>query len=335
MRAFVASSLDGIDSLEVREVPTPGALGPGQIRVALRAASLNYRDLLILSGTYREMTVQNLVPCSDGAGEVIETAADVWRVKSGDRVALTYDRHWIGGAWELAPGPLGRGGGYQGVMCEQVVVDQSEAVVIPAHLGFDEGATLPCAAVTAWNALCEAAPLLPGMVVVSEGGGGVSIFALQFAKLFGARVIMISSNRERCARMKSLGADETLDYSADPDWHLAVRKLTGGTGADVTLNIGGADTIARSLAATRIGGRISLVGLLSGPPTATSSIYSSGTITSIKVGSRQDFETMNRAIDFHKLRPVIDRRYGFEQFPEALRHLRSGKHFGKIVVELD
>jgi NADPH:quinone reductase-like Zn-dependent oxidoreductase len=335
MKAFVATSLKGADALEIRDIASPGSLGPGQIRVSMRAASLNYRDLLILTGAYAAATIKDLIPCSDGAGQVIETGPEVWRVKSGDRVALTYSPYWIGGEWEMPPKPLGRGGGVQGVMCEQLVVDQSEAVLLPAHLSFAEGATLPCAALTAWYALCGPAPLLPGMTVMSQGGGGVSIFALQFAKLFGARVIMSSSSAERCARMKKLGADETIDYRANPDWHLAVRQLTDGIGTDLTIDIGGAQTIERSLAATRTGGRVSLVGLLTGPPATAPSMFSSGTISPIKVGSRQDFEAMNRAIAFHKLRPVIDSRYAFNAFPDALRHLQSGSHFGKIVIQFD
>jgi len=335
MKAYVATSLNGAESLEIREVAVPPALGPGQIRIAVRAAALNYRDLMILSGAFSASTIPDLIPCSDGAGEVIETAPDVWRVKTGDRVALTYNPYWIGGSWEIPAKPLGRGGGVQGVMCEQVVVDQAEAVVLPAHLSYAEGATLPCAAVTAWHALCGPAPLLPGMTVTSQGGGGVSVFALQFAKLFGARVILISSSPERCARLKSLGADDTVDYCAQPEWDAAVRSLTGGHGADLTIDIGGAQTFERSLRATRTGGRIALVGLLTGPPVTASSIFSAGAITPIKVGSRQDFESMNRAIGFHKLRPIIDSRYSFERFPDALLHLKSGKHLGKIVVQFD
>jgi len=335
MKAFVARSLDGVESLEIRDIAPPGSLGPGQIRIAVRAASVNYRDLMILSGAFSASTIDDLIPCSDGAGEVVETASDVWRVRTGDRVALTYNPFWIGGFFEIPAKPLGRGGGVHGVMREQVVVDQSEAVLLPSHLSYAEGATLPCAAVTAWHALCGPAPLLPGMTVMSQGGGGVSVFALQLAKLFGARVIIISSSPERCARLKSLGADETVDYRADAEWDAAVRNLTGGRGADLTLDIGGAQTFERSLRATRIGGRVALVGLLTGPPVAASSIFSSGTITPIKVGSRQDFESMNRAIEFHKLRPVIDSRYPFKRFPDALLHLKSGKHLGKIVVEFD
>jgi len=175
---------------------------------------------------------------------------------------------------------------------------------------------------------------LPGMNVLLQGGGGVSLFALQLAKLFGARVIIISSSPERCARLKSLGADETIDYRADPEWSVAVRKLTNGMGADVTIDVGGAETIDRALAATRMGGRLAPVGLLTGRPNTGGLVagYLGVDITPIRVGSRQDFESMNRAIDFHGLRPVIDSRYAFEQLPDALRHLQTGRQMGKIVI---
>lgn len=336
MKAFVTHSLSGPASLEIEDIPAPGALGPGQVRIAMRAASLNYRDRIIVSGAYRAATLPDLIPCSDGAGEVIETASGVWRVKVGDRVALTFNPDWIAGDWRPSPGALGRGGALQGMMCEQIVVDQAEAVVLPDHLSFEEGATLPCAAVTAWHALCGAAALLPGMTVLLQGSGGVSLFALQFARLFGARVIMTSSSPERCARLKELGADETVDYRADPDWNVAVRKLTGGQGVDVTVEVGGAETVARSLAATRMGGRVALVGLLTGVPNKDVAVFSTGaTIGVVRVGSRADFEAMNRAIGFHRVRPVIDGSYAFEQLPEAFRRLESGRHTGKIVIRIE
>jgi len=336
MRAFVSRQLNGIDSLRMDDIPVPGPLGPGKIRIALRAASVNYRDLLVLSGAVRSVTLPELIPCSDGAGEVIEVGPEVWRVKVGDRVALTFNPEWIGGPWQPSPGGAGRGGAVQGVMRDQAVVDQNEAVILPRHLSYAEGATLPCAGVTAWHALCAAGALLPGMNVLLQGGGGVSLFALQFAKLFGARVIHISSSPQRCARLKELGADQTIDYQAQPEWHSEVRLLTKGIGADLTIEIGGAQTMDRSLAATRVGGRLAPVGLLTGRPNAGAMAGSSGVdITPTRVGSRQDFEAMNRAIEFHALRPIIDSLFKFEQLADALRHLKSGRQFGKIVIEFD
>jgi len=333
MKAFI-SRRSGIDSLALEELPSPGPLGPGQVRIALRAASINYRDLLILSGALPSITLPDLIPCSDGAGEVVEVAADVGRVKIGDRVALIFNPDWIGGPWEPSLGGGGRGGAIQGVMRQEIVVNEREAVPIPAHLSFAEAAALPCAAVTAWHALCAGRPLLPGMTVLLQGGGGVSLFALQFAKLFGARVIHVSSSPERCARLKVLGADETIDYSANPQWSSAVRELTGG-GVDLTIDVGGADTAERSLAATRMFGRVALVGRLTGRASVLSLGSSYAEVYPVAVGSRQDFEAMNRAIAFHKVHPVIDSCYEFAQLPAALRHLESGRHMGKIVIDFD
>jgi NADPH:quinone reductase-like Zn-dependent oxidoreductase len=334
MKAFVSRRLDGIDSLVLDDVPPPGPTGPGQIRVAMRAASINYRDLLVLSGALPSVTLPELIPCSDGAGQVVEVGPDVRRVKVGDRVALTFNPDWIGGAWEPSPGGGGRGGAIQGVMRKELVVSQQEAVILPAHLSFEEGATLPCAAVTAWHALCAAKPLLPGMTVLLQGGGGVSLFALQFAKLFGARVIHISSSPERCARLKSMGADETIDYRANPQWNVAVRELTHG-GVDLTIEVGGAETMERSVTSTRTFGRVAVVGRLTGRPSVFSMGNSYVEMNPVGVGSRQDFEAMNRAIAFHRLHPVIDSRYRFTQLPDALRHLQSGRHMGKIVIGFD
>jgi len=334
MKIFVSRATTGVDSLVIEDAPAPGPLGPGQIRIAMRAASVNYRDFLALSGAIGARGPGGgLIPCSDGAGEVVETAPDVWRIKVGDRVALVFNPDWIGGPWQATTGVLCRGSGLPGVMQEEMVVHHSEAVILPAHLDFEEGAALPCAGVTAWHALCGAAPLMPGMSVLLQGGGGVSVFALQFARLFGARVIMTSSSPERCARLGSLGADETIDYVAEPQWDKTVRELTGGDGVDLTVEVGGAGTIDRSVAATRRGGRVALVGLLTGMPGAASAVFSAGvSITPLMVGSRDDFQAMNRAIEFHKLRPVIDSRFTFEQLPDALRHLKSGRHMGKIVI---
>lgn len=337
MKAIIARTTAGLESLRIEDIPAPGPIGPGQIRIAIRAASINYRDLMVISGAFGPPGPQGLIPCSDGAGEIVEAAPDVHRFKVGDRVALTFNPDWIGGPFRATTAALGRGSNpLPGVMREQIVTHESEAVLLPANLSFEEGAALPCAGVTAWHALCGPAPLIPGMTVLLQGGGGVSVLALQFAKLFGARVIMTSSNPERCARLKSLGADETIDYRANPEWNNTVRQLTGGHGVDLTLEIGGAETVDRSLAATRVGGRVALVGLLTGWPNAASSLFASGVdITPIKVGSRDDFEAMNRAIEFHKVHPVIDTRFSFDQLGEALRLLQSGRHLGKIVIGFD
>ena len=333
MKAFISRTLSGIDSLAIEDMAVPGPLAAGQIRLRVRAVSLNYRDLLAVSGTIVKAGSQGFIPGSDCAADVIEVGPHTPRIKVGDRVSLVFNPDWIGGPWRSSTGVLCRGSGLPGVMCEEIVVHHSEAVVLPEHLNYEQGSTLACAAVTAWHALTNETPLLPGMSVLLQGAGGVSVFALQFAKLFGARVIMTSSSPERCARLKQLGADEVIDYRAQPDWDKAVRALTNGEGVDVTVEVGGAQTIDRSLAATRRGGRLALVGLLTGWPNVVSSMFTSGVnIAPVAVGSRDDFYMMNRAIAFHKLQPVIDKVYPFDQLREALHYLQSGKHFGKIVI---
>ncbi|HEX7872618.1 MAG TPA: NAD(P)-dependent alcohol dehydrogenase [Sphingobium sp.] len=334
MRIFVTRDGAGIDNLRLEEAPAPGPVGPGQIRVAMRAASLNYRDLLWMRGEFGPPGPDGLIPCSDGAGEVVETGPGVSRFRTGDRVALLFNPDWIGGPFPLTTGGMGRGSiALPGVMRDEIVLHEGEAVPIPDHLSYAEAACFPCAGVTAWNALTDARPLLPGMTVVTQGGGGVSLFAMQFAKLFGARVIMTSSSPERAERLKAMGADEVIDYRADPDWHARVREITGGVGADLTLDIGGAETVDRSLAATRVGGRVALIGLISGWPNSTSALFASGVdITPIKVGSRDDYDAINRAVAFHGLRPHISASYAFEDLPEALAALKQGTHMGKIVM---
>ncbi len=334
MKAYVARAA-GIDAAAIEEISAPGPLASGQLRIAMRAASVNYRDTLMLSGIFG--APDGMIPCSDGAGEVIETAPDVSRFRIGDRVGLIFNPDWIGGAFTPSGGAMGRGSNaVPGTMQHEVVVHHSEAVQVPAHLSFEEAAAYPCAGVTAWYALTAGGPLQPGMSVLLQGGGGVSVFALQFAKMFGARVIMISSSAERCAQLKALGADETIDYNAVPDWNKAVRALTGGQGVDVTVEIGGAETVERSLLSTRMAGKVALVGLLTGRSNAVQSLASSGVeVFSTKVGSRQDYEAMNRAVAFHKSRPVIAARYGFDELIKALQHLKSGRQLGKIVLGFD
>jgi NADPH:quinone reductase-like Zn-dependent oxidoreductase len=333
MKRFFTPTGRGIDSLEIQHVAEPGPLVSGQIRIAMRAASLNFRDLLVLSGALGNAGPEGLVMCSDGAGEVIEVAPDVRRVKVGDRVALTFIPDWIAGPFRTSIAPLSRGFPLQGVMTEQLVAHENEAVVLPDHLSFEEGACLPCAGVTAWHALCGSAPLLPGMSVLLQGAGGVSVLALQFARLFGARVIMTTSNDERAERLKNLGADAVINYQREQEWDVAVRKLTNGQGVDLAVDVGGAATIDRAVKTIRKGGRLAIVGLLGGWPASISSLFASRVdVTPVTVGSRNDFDDMNRAIAFHKMLPIIDRQFAFDELPEALRHLETGKQFGKIVI---
>ncbi len=335
MRGYIARQLIGPAGLVLRDMP-PVPVAPGQVRVKIRAASLNYRDLLILSGAFTAGTVPDLIPLSDAAGEVIEAGEGVWRVRLGDRVAITFHPEWIAGDWEPMPGALGRGGGSQGVARAELVVSQHETVPIPAHLSFEEAATLPCAAVTAWSALTVGRRLLPGQTVLVQGSGGVSVFALQLARLFGAQVIATTSSPEKAGRLAALGADATVDYHAHPDWETEVLRLTGGEGVDRTIDVGGGGGFAQGVAATRQGGQISLVGLLTGVPAGTEGLFFRGLSADvIRVGSRADFVAMNRAIDLHRLNPVIDRVFSFDELPAALRHLQGQTHIGKIVVRME
>lgn len=330
MRVFVTRTGAGIDSLVQEEAPRPGPLSAGQIRIAMRAASLNYRDFLTIGGMFGVPT-EGLVPCSDGAGEVVEIAPDVTRVKLGERVALTFNPDWIEGPFVMSPSAMGRGGpSLPGVMRDEIVAHEREAVVLPAHFSFEDGAAIPCAGVTAWHALCGPEPLPAGATILTQGTGGVSLFALQFAKMLGARVIATTSSDERCALLKSLGADEAINYRAIPDWDRVVLELTGGVGVDVAVDIGGTGTIERSIAATREGGRVAPVGLITGRPTLTEA--EGVTITPMRVGSRADFEAILRTMTAHGAKPIIDRRFSFEELPDALRYLQSGSHLGKIVL---
>jgi len=333
MQAWVVKSYSALDGLEQRTLPPPAAPGAGQVLVRLRAASLNHRELLLLKGVYAQWCKPGFILGSDGAGEVAEIGAGVWRVKPGDRVALTFHPHWFGGAYQPSPAFLGRGGSVDGVLADYACVSENELVHLPSHLSFEEGASLPCAALTAWSALCAHAPLLPGQSVLVQGSGGVSVFALQFAKLFGARVIATSSSNEKLAVLGKLGADELINYRDTPRWSDEVLRVTNGAGVDVVVEVGGAGTFAQSVAATAQCGRISMVGLLSGVPDVGSDVFMRGlTLHTIRVGSREHFEQMNQAIAVNKLRPVIDRVFEFDVVPDALRRLEGGQHLGKIVI---
>ena len=334
MKACISPHNSGIDALQYRDIAAPGAVTAGQVKVAVKAASLNYRDLLVLSGALgKPQSDEGLIMCSDGAGEVIEVAPDVERFKVGDRVAMTFLPDWIGGPFRTLKKPYSLGQPLNGVMREQMVVKESELVYLPSHLSYGDGATLPCAAVTAWRALCGDAPLYPGMSVLLQGGGGVSVFGIQFAKLFGARVIVTSSTDERCDRLRALGADDAINYTTCPEWQDRVREVTKGEGVDLAIDLGGAGTVDRNVQSLKKGGRLSLVGLLDGWPQGINGLFAGRVkVTPVSVGSRDDFELMNRAIEFHKLKPVIDRVFAFDELPQALRYLETGKQFGKIVI---
>ncbi|AKT38142.1 zinc-dependent alcohol dehydrogenase family protein [Chondromyces crocatus] len=317
-----------------RPEPTPG---PGQALVRIRAVSLNYRDLLLVSGRYPQPITRPILPLSDGAGEVVAVGEGVTRVKVGDRVIPTFFQTLTDGTVSMAEGgtkALG-GGDRDGVLAELVVLDAEGLVHLPEQMSFEEGATLPCAAVTAWNALVPQGGLVAGQTVLAQGTGGVSIFALQFAHALGAKVIITSSQDEKLAKAKALGADGTINYRKHPDWEKAVLELTGGEGVDHVIEVGGVETLPRAITATRAGGHLALIGLLSGSfgaPDPAAVEVKKLKVELVFVGSRVMFEAMNQVITTHGIRPVIDRVFPFEQAVEALRYLESGAHFGKIVI---
>jgi NADPH:quinone reductase-like Zn-dependent oxidoreductase len=336
MRLYRLPKYEGFDSLTLMEgdIPTPGR---GQVLVRIRAASLNFRDLSVATGRYVMGTLPpNLVPLSDGAGEVVETGPDVTRVKPGDRVAGIFMQGWLGGEIEPSYRDTALGGAIDGVLAEYVVFDQQGLVHIPAHLSYAQAATLPCAAVTAWNALTGLHPILPGQTVLVLGTGGVSIFALQFAVAAGARVIATSSSDAKLQRARAFGAADGINYKETPEWQAEVRRLTDGRGVDHVVEVGGPGTLPRSIAAARLGGVVSMIGVLTRGQIDPLSILAGGVIVrGVFVGSRAMFEAMNRAIALHRIEPVIDRIFPLEAAAEAYRALKSAQHVGKIVISLE
>ncbi len=335
MRLYRLPQTAGIDSLTLAETDVPKP-GPFQVLVRLRAASLNFRDLAVASGKYMMSKLPaDLVPLSDGAGEVVELGAGVTRVKAGDRVCGIFMQSWMGGDMEPADGHSALGGAIDGVLSEYRVFDERSLVHVPAHLSFEQAATLPCAAVTAWNALFGLHPLVAGQTVLVLGTGGVSIFALQFARAAGARVIATSSSDAKLERAKALGASDGVNYKETPEWQIAVRDLTGGRGVDHVVEVGGPGTLQRSVQATRSGGWVTLIGVLTRGTLDPLAVFAGGAIIRpIYVGSRQMFEAMNAAITQARIEPVIDRVFGFDEAKEAYRHLKGASHVGKVVIKL-
>lgn len=325
----------GFDSLKLVDQPDPQP-GPFQILLKMKAWSLNFRDLMMVKGQYNPKLKLPAVPLSDGVGEVIGVGPGVSRVKVGDRVACAFMPKWIAGDIHEAAGrsALG-GGGPDGLLKELVVIHEDGVVHLPEHLSDVEGATLPCAAVTAWHALVSEGHIKSGDTVLVQGTGGVSMFALQFARLHGARVIATSSKDEKLAKALELGAADGINYKTTPDWAKKTLELTGGRGVDFVVEVGGAGTLGQSMKAVRSGGQISLIGVLSGGgevnpmPILMKNIRVQG----IFVGSREMFEAMNRAISLAKLKPVVDRVFPFSEAVEAYRYMESAAHFGKVAIE--
>jgi len=323
----------GTDSLAVGERPQPVA-GPGQVVIKLRAYSLNYRDLLVVNGVGRWKPSLPRIPVSDGVGIVVSAGTVVSRVKTGDRVAPIFYPQWLDGevATEKMGLPLG-GAVADGVLAEYAVFNETSLVHVPEHLSDEEAATLPCAAVTAWNAVVSQGNIAPGDTVVVLGTGGVSIFALQFARLLGARVIITSSSDQKLERAKQLGAAAGINYKSRPDWPKAVMELTDGRGADhVVDTVGG---LKEAIATLRLGGTVAFVGLLTGMSAEVDLVAfmgKSARVQAVDVGSREMFEAMNRAIQFNGIRPAVDRIFGFSEAAEALKYLAEARHFGKVCL---
>jgi NADPH:quinone reductase-like Zn-dependent oxidoreductase len=325
----------GIDNLQIIERPEPTP-GPGQVLLKMKAWSLNYRDLLVVKGLYNPKLKLPFVPLSDGVGEVIGVGDGVTRVQIGDRVAGCFMQKWIDGEVNDAAARSALGGAVEGVAAQQIVLHEDGVVKIPAHLSDEEAAALPCAAVTAWNALVTRGKLKAGDTVLIQGTGGVSIFALQFARILGARVIATSSSHAKLERVKQLGASDGINYKETPNWEEKVKELTGGAGVDHVVEVGGAGTFNQSMKAVRIGGRVSLIGVLAGKgdvnlmPVLMKGVCVQG----IFVGSRAMFEAMSREIAVEELRPVIDQVFAFDEIGAALKHMEAGAHFGKIVLRI-
>jgi NADPH:quinone reductase-like Zn-dependent oxidoreductase len=333
MRAIQLSAF-GMDHLEPVDLPAPRP-GPDEVLVRMEAASLNFRDHMLVSGDLYRGVQLPIVPVSDGAGTVQEVGPAVTRFKPGDRVTTFYKSRWIAGAmrpeWEGAE----IGGPEPGVMRELACFDQYSLARAPAHLSAVQAATLPIAALTAWQAL-EQARITTGQSVLLLGTGGVSMFALQFARLRGARVIVLSSSDAKLARAKALGADVGINYTRHPQWGALVREASGGMGVDAVIETIGAATLAQSLEAVRMHGFIGVLGWIGGNEATlplTPMVLKRVRLQGISVASLEQHERMVTAIEATGLEPVIDQVYGFGQLREAFEHLVAGRHFGKLAID--
>jgi NADPH:quinone reductase-like Zn-dependent oxidoreductase len=335
MRAYqLPKGGSGIDALVEVDRPAPKP-AYRQVLVKVMACSLNFRDLGIVRGSYRQPIRENLIPLSDGAGEVVEVGPGVTRVKVGDKVAGCFFQRWVGGEPSPHVHASALGGGIDGMLAEYVVLEEDGVVKIPGHLSIEEGATLPCAAVTAWEAIMNHAKLVAGQTVLLQGTGGVSIFGLQFAHMMGITAIITSSSDDKLARAKALGAAHGINYKTTPEWDKAVVAWSAG-GVDHVVEVGGPGTLAQSLRAIRIGGKITLIGVLSGAAEINPMLIFArrANLQGISVGSMQMFEAMNRAIAVSGLKPVIDKVFAFDDAPAAYRHLQSARHLGKVVISV-
>lgn len=337
MKAWQIAAHGSPENLHLAELPSP-QLAAGEVLVRVRAVSLNFRDLITLEKQRPGNLPPPLIPCSDGAGEVVAVGAGVTRFHPGDRVAGIFFRDWIEGRFDLGYHQSALGGSLHGMLAEEVVLPEHGLVAVPERLSFEEAAALPCAAVTAWQALFTRGKLQAGATVLALGTGGVSIFALQLATAAGARVIVTSSSDEKLERARSLGASATVNYKTTPDWDKEVWRLTGKRGIDHVMEVGGPGTLGRSMNAVAAGGQIALIGVLTGFAAPEASLFPitarNVRLDGIYVGSREDFEALNAFLTAHRIHPIIDRVFPFAEAPAAFEHLRSGSHFGKVVIAI-
>ncbi len=335
MKAFELQGFSGLDDVKFVERDKPEA-GPGQIVIRMKAASLNYRDLITVGGGYGSTVRTPLVPLSDGCGEVVEVGEGVLRVAVGDRVAPLFFQSWLSGGPAIEGLMSSLGGGLDGVAQEYMLLDQNGVTKVPDYLSDEQVACLPCAALTAWRGLVVEGGIKPGDRVLLLGTGGVSIFGLQIAKAAGAEVIITSSSDEKLARAKKLGADHTINYKDTPKWSSAVRDVTGFEGVDHVLEVGGPGTLKESMKSVKVGGHISIIGVVAMSDESLrigAAVAGNMRLIGISVGSRKQFEDMNASFDLHRTEPVVDKVFAFGDLVPAMKHMQSGGHFGKIVVK--
>ena len=336
MKCYELQGPQGIDGLKLveRDTPKPDA---GEVLVRLKAATLNYRDLITVKGGYGSRQKFPLIPVSDGAGVVEGIGSNVRGFAPGDRVIGSFFEGWIGGEPSEAKMRSALGGAVDGVLAEYRVFPASALVRTPEHLSDIEAAALPCAGLTAWSAVVKLGGVKPGQTVLTQGTGGVSIFALQFAKMCGARVIATSSSEAKIERLGKLGADVTINYKVTPDWGKKAREITGH-GVDLVVEVGGVGTLNESIRATRIGGTIAFIGVLAGPPPPELRIslivMQQQRLQGVTVGSAEDLQSMVDAVTVDRMKPVIDRTFPFEQAKAAFSHMASGAHFGKVAIAI-
>ncbi|GMK37786.1 NADPH:quinone oxidoreductase [Paenibacillus sp. CCS19] len=335
MKAYVLRDGFGLENVQEEDRPIPSP-GPGEVLIRMKAVSLNARDIGVIDGYYEPNRTEPLIPVSDGVGEVVALGEQASKFSLGERVSGIFTQSWTTGEPTQRNWATTLGSPLDGMLAEYVVLPEEGLVRVPEHLTDEEAATLACAAVTAWHAIVEEGQVKAGDTVVVQGTGGVSLFALQFAKLLGARVIATSSSDEKLERAKALGADYGINYRTTPDWEQAVLAYTEGRGADHIVDLGGSATLNRSLTALKVGGQISIVGLLSGAVidgfAIVPAILRKARLQAINVGSREMFERMNLAIEQHALRPVIDRSFPFSESLDALRYMAQGSAFGKVTI---